>query len=381
MEKYDVIIIGAGASGIMCALNTDKKTLLLEAGDRMGKKILATGNGKCNITNQQVTAACYNTPLVEQYLAQFNQKQTLQYFANLGVFTYADEVGRCYPLSNSANSVLDLLLKALSLKSNVKPLVNAMPQSVKQTQDGFVVTTAQGSYLGTKLVLATGGNSGLQYLQQLKIPYVAFRPSLMGLKTKAQKGLAGVRVSQVRVRCHEFDEVGEILFKDDGISGIVIFNLSAYLARRDLRTGQISIDLLTAVSTEQLLAMLQASVKNHPQYALIDILEGMLHKSLARHLLGRLGLAQTLARDCTEHNVQVIVALIKNYTVDFMGYADNYQVHTGGVDLQNLDEHLQHRQVRNLYLIGEVVNVDGVCGGYNLQWAWTSGKIVGENLS
>lgn len=380
MERYEVIVIGAGASGLMCALNTTKQTLLIEASDRVGKKILATGNGKCNLTNNVIDARYYNTPLVMQYFKQFNHLQTLQFFEQLGVFTRADEEGRRYPLSNSANTVLDILLKALSLKSNVKTVVNALPVAVTKTKDGFMVKTKEQTYVSEQLVIATGGNSGMQYLEQLGVGYVNFRPSLMGLKTTKNKGLAGVRVSNVRVHFDNFTEVGEVLFKEDGISGIVIFNLSAHLARNKIKAGQITIDLLPQIEHNQLLAMLQASVLHNPNYCLVDILEGFLHKSLAKNILEKLALGNQLARDCSKKNLADLVTSIKAYVVTFTGYADNNQVHTGGVNLADLDVHLQHKQVPNLYFIGEVVNVDGVCGGYNLQWAWTSGKIVGDNL-
>lgn len=380
MERYEVIVIGAGASGLMCALNTTKQTLLIEASDRVGKKILATGNGKCNLTNNVIDARYYNTPLVMQYFKQFNHLQTLQFFEQLGVFTRADEEGRRYPLSNSANTVLDILLKALSLKSNLKTVVNALPVAVTKTKDGFMVKTKEQTYVSEQLVIATGGNSGMQYLEQLGVGYVKFRPSLMGLKTTKNKGLAGVRVSNVRVHFDNFTEVGEVLFKEDGISGIVIFNLSAHLARNKIKAGQITIDLLPQIEHNQLLAMLQASVLHNPDYCLVDILEGFLHKSLAKNILEKLALGNQLARDCSKKNLADLVTSIKAYVVTFTGYADNNQVHTGGVNLADLDVHLQHKQVPNLYFIGEVVNVDGVCGGYNLQWAWTSGKIVGDNL-
>ena len=380
MERYEVIVIGAGASGLMCALNTTKQTLLIEASDRVGKKILATGNGKCNLTNNVIDARYYNTPLVMQYFKQFNHLQTLQFFEQLGVFTRADEEGRRYPLSNSANTVLDILLKALSLKSNVKTVVNALPVAVTKTKDGFMVKTKERTYVSEQLVIATGGNSGMQYLEQLGVGYVNFRPSLMGLKTTKNKGLAGVRVSNVRVHFDNFTEVGEVLFKEDGISGIVIFNLSAHLARNKIKAGQITIDLLPQIEHNQLLAMLQASVLHNPDYCLVDILEGFLHKSLAKNILEKLALGNQLARDCSKKNLADLVTSIKAYVVTFTGYADNNQVHTGGVNLADLDVHLQHKQIPNLYFIGEVVNVDGVCGGYNLQWAWTSGKIVGDNL-
>ena len=380
MEKYEVIIIGAGASGIMCALNSARKTLLIEASERVGKKILATGNGKCNITNNYLEIKKYNTPLVEKYFSQFNNLQTLNYFENLGIFTYADSEGRRYPISNSANTVLDILLKSLSLKKNVNVIVNTMPLTINKNGNGFIVVTAKNKFACDKLVIATGGNSGTQYLKQFGVAYQPFKPSLVGLKTTKNKGLGGVRVSNVRVKFNHFDEVGEILFKEDGISGIVIFNLSVYLARNNCHGGQIIIDLITDITENDLLKMLQASINHNPDYLLLDILEGFLHKSLAKNILEKLSLEHKYAKTITTKDVEIIVNTIKHFIVEFKGYADNNQVYTGGVDLKNLDNQLQHKQVANLYLIGEVVNVDGVCGGYNLQWAWTSGKIVGNNL-
>lgn len=380
MEKFDVIIIGAGASGIMCALNAKPKTLLLEGSDRIGKKILATGNGKCNITNNYVDVSHYNTPLVKNYLQKFNQEQTLQYFENLGLFTYADEAGRRYPLSNSANTVLDILMKALSLKKNVQTVVNVFPESIAVTNDGFIVNTQNQTCFCHQLVIATGGNSGIKYLNQLNIPYQSFRPSLMGLKTTKNKGLAGVRVSNVRVTCNQFDEIGEILFKEDGISGIVIFNLSAHLARNKITNGKIAIDLLPDIKVSTLLEMLQQSIMRNPHYTLVEILEGFLHKSLAKNILEKLSLNYNLAQDSNTTDITRLVHFIKNYVVNFTGYSDNNQVHTGGISLNVLDDHLQSKQIKHLYFIGEIVDVDGVCGGYNLQWAWTSGKIVGDSL-
>jgi len=380
MEKYDVIIIGAGASGIMCALNSRKTTLLIEASDRLGKKILATGNGKCNITNDIVDARYYNTSLVDKYLKKFGSAQTLKYFENLGIFTYADSEGRRYPLSNSANTVLDLLLKALSFKNNLKVTVNAIPDAVAEIKDGFSVTVKNKTYFCKKLVIATGGNSSIKYLKNLNVNYVSFLPSLMGLKTTKNKGLAGVRVSNVKVMFNDFNEVGEILFKEDGISGIVIFNLSAYLARNKIRSGNITIDLLANLNKQNLLEMIKSSINHNPHYLLVDILEGILHKSLAKNILEKLHLDKKLARELTQAEIELLLNAIKKFKVEVLGYADNNQVHTGGVDLKDLDDNLQHKYKKNLYFVGEIVNVDGLCGGYNLQWAWTSGKIVGEVL-
>ena len=171
---------------------------------------------------------------------------------------------------------------------------------------------------------------------------------MAGLKTTKNKGLAGVRVSDVRIRFNNFDEVGEILFKEDGISGIVIFNLSAYLARNNFNTGMITIDLLAKVEQNLLLNMIQSSVNHNPNYSLIDILEGILHKSLAKYLLEKLSLDRKQAKDATLNDIQKITNMIKNFNIEFRGYADNNQVHTGGVDLKDLDYHFEELHLYKL---------------------------------
>ena len=255
-----------------------------------------------------------------------------------------------------------------------------MPLAVTKLKDGFSIVTKDKTYVCDKLVIATGGNSGTQYLKQLNVDYIGFKPSLMGLKTTKNKGLAGIRVSNVKVSFNEFNEVGEILFKEDGISGIVIFNLSAYLARNNVRSGKMAIDLLPSITESDLFKMLELSIHNNPDYLLVDVLEGFFHKSLAKNILEKLSLDKKLAQDTNQLDIDKIVNGIKNFVVNFVGNADNNQVHTGGVDLSDLDENLQCKRIKNLYFTGEVVNVDGVCGGYNLQWAWTSGKIVADGI-
>jgi len=376
MEKYDVIIVGGGASGLMCAITTKaKKVLLLDASDRLGKKILVTGNGKCNITNDSIATNYYNDDKVSEYFAKFNNLQTIKLFENIGLFTYSDEEGRRYPVSNSANSVLDIILAKLRDKDNVQVMTSCNIQSINKSKGVFQLKTDKGELLADKVVLATGGNSATKYLENLGMKYVGFTPSLMGLKTTKNKGLAGVRVSNVKVSFKGFEEVGEVLFKEDGVSGIVIFNLSASLARNGIRQGRIFLDFLPNMPLNTLKSALKTSIASNSNYSPIEILEGLLHKSLAKNILDTLGI-----KNLKDFDVNKVANLIKQYPVNFVGYSDNNQVYSGGVDLKDLDNNLQSKEVANLYVIGELVNVDGVCGGYNLQWAWTSGHIVGEAL-
>ncbi len=381
MRKFDVVILGGGASGIFTAINVNinKKVAIIEKSDRLGKKILATGNGRCNLTNTDLDCKFYNTPKVAKLFNFFDNCKAVDYFSQIGLETYADTEGRCYPMSNSANSVLDILLKQVSLKSNIEEVLSTVATSIKQENNQFVLSLSNGEeVVCDKLVIATGGNAGKEYLDKLSVKYSEFVPSLVGLKTEKNKGLAGVRVSNVKVSFKDFEETGEILFKEDGISGIVIFNLSTIFARNNLKKGRIIIDLLPDYSYNKLIEILTKSCRNNPKYLISEILEGLMHKSLAKNILFRLNIKEIEANKITSKELDSIVKEIKEYKVIVTGISDNNQVHSGGVSLDNLTDKLMYKDISDLYFVGEIVDVDGACGGYNLQWAWTSGKIVGE---
>lgn len=382
MKKYDAVIIGGGASGIMCAIsaNKDKKIALIDKADRIGKKILATGNGKCNITNDNIMHKYYNTDKVTKFFQIYDNKKTIEYFENLGLLTYSDEEGRRYPLSNSANSVLDLLLAKLDSCKNVDIITNALVESVQIQDNGYRVILQNDILESEKLIIATGGGTNTKFFQDLGVKYSDFVPSLVGLKTEKNKGLAGVRVSNVVVSCDDFVEQGEILFKEDGISGIVVFNLSANFARKNKYQGNIFIDLIPSITEEYIIKHLKNVSDFNPNYTLENVLEGILHKALAKNILDRLGLKNITTKEVNLGICKQIAQMIKKYPIIAVGLSDNNQVYSGGVSLQNLTNQLEYKNISGLYFIGEVVDVDGVCGGYNLQWAWTSGKIVGELL-
>ncbi len=379
MNNYDVIIIGGGASGIMTALNADKtlKIAILERSDRIGKKILVTGNGRCNITNKCLDVTKYNTSDVMKYFDRYNNRDFAQEMQDFGLYLYSDEEGRMYPLSNSANSVLDIMLTNLSARKNVEVITNCDIKKIAKDGKNFVVNIANGiSYTCDKLVVATGGNSAKSYMADLGVKYSEFVPSLVALTTTKNKGLAGVRVSNVHIKYGNFEQNGEILFKEDGISGIVVFNLSTVFARNNLKTGTITIDFLPQMSAKEIEKNMCNTMKNCPNYTIVDLLQGYLHKALARNIAEKCGTKSGVSVDL----IKKAVSVIKNYTVNVTGLSDNNQVHSGGVSLRLLDDNLMYRDISGLFFAGEIIDVDGECGGYNLQWAWTSGKIVGVAL-
>lgn len=379
----DVAILGGGASALMCACFAKQNVTIFEKADKCGKKILATGNGRCNLTNLNMNNCSYNQD-ISVFLNKFNQQQTLSFFNTIGLEVYSDTEGRVYPISNSATSVLSVLKNCINLKKNIK--INA-EKSVKdiifsKNKYKLVFENNKFEYFD-KVVIASGNKTELAIFNKFNIKSKPFKPSLCSLKTKPHKNLSGVRVDNVLVKCNDlnFKEIGEILFKDDGISGIVIFNLSAYMARQNDYCQKVSFDFLPNVEDAKLLQMLQARKAAFGDYLCDEFLTGMFHKVLNYEILKRCGISlNKKVADLTKTDLQKICSNIKNYEIKTTGYFENNQVASGGILLNELTNNLESKTNKGLYFIGEVCDVDGVCGGHNLQWAWTSGKIVGENL-
>lgn len=379
MKEYEVIIIGCGASGTMCALTTKSKSVAIIDGNYLpAKKILVTGNGRCNLSNLNTNSTFYNTN-IDNYLNKFDVKHTLSFFENLGLEWYADEEGRVYPFSNSAKSVVDILTKDLTQKADL--FMNEIVESVKSENNKFVVSTNKNTFLCQKLVIATGGN--IEILKNLNIPFVPFTPSLVSLQCDQVKNLNGIRISNTKVtaicgnttKC----EMGEVLFKEDGISGIVVFNLSSIFARAKNFNGQIILDIVPALTEKELAIKLKERTKlNVP---LNKFFVGFLQNAVADEIIKQSKLKANLKSiNLNMDEINILAKTLKNLTFNINGHLLNNQVCSGGVDLKDLTLTLESKNVKNLYFAGEICNVDGVCGGYNLQWAWTSGHIVGENL-
>lgn len=380
MKDYDAIIIGCGASGTMCALSTKNKNVaIIDCNFLPSKKILVTGNGRCNLTNLNLDSSFYNTN-IDAYLNQFNVKQTLAFFEKLGLEWYADEENRVYPITNSAKSVVDVLNK--DLKNKVEMFLDETVLNIKKENEKFVVSTNKNIFSCKKLVISTGGNTEL--FKNLNILSSSFTPSLVALKCSNNlKNLNGVRISNALVTAicenNKKSEMGEVLFKEDGLSGIVIFNLSSIFSRAKNFNGKIVIDMFPSLSLSTLKQKLEnRKMLNVP---LNKFFVGFLQNSVADEVLKQSKLNGNIdSKELTENEINVLATTLKNLTFNIVGAYSNNQIFSGGVDLSELTLGLESKKVKNLYFTGEVCNVDGVCGGYNLQWAWTSGHIVGKQL-
>lgn len=384
MKIYDVIVLGGGASGCIASIfasKRNKKILIIDQQNKLAKKILVTGNGRCNLTNLVIKENSYNQN-IKNYLKFFDISQTLNFFNKIGLEYYVDEEKRVYPLSNSAKSVTEVLLNQIN-KLNIEIKLDCKITQIKKEKNLFYLFSDSKQYISKKLVIATGGNTFFDIIEKMNINIKKFYPSLVSIKLNSNKNLANIRLSNVEIKIIQnkniYKEYGEILFKDGGISGISIFNLSSYLSRTNDFSGKLSIDLLPKFTLKDLISMLKERKTLNIQ--INKFFDGLFVKQIAYEILNRLKINEN--RNCSELSISEIESmakLIKNLSFDIKGFFDNNQVFSGGVNLEDLTSSLESKKIKNLYFCGEICNVDGQCGGYNLQWAWTSGKIVGENI-
>lgn len=384
MKFYDVLILGCGASGSLAAIKASenhKSIAIIDKCNKIAKKILVTGNGRCNLTNKNVSDEKYNENITS-YLKRFGVDETLKFFYDLGLVTYSDEEGRIYPISNTAKSVMDVIENKI-LKSNIDCYLNTNVLKVEKYEENkFLILADNDSFVCNKLVVALGGNFSTEFLFELKAQ--PFAPSLVSLKANVSRSLSGCRVSDVSVKAQNSVgqtkvDRGEILFKDKGLSGICIFNLSTIFARNKNFDGSISIDLLPDFDNNQLFEML--SKRRKLDAKINNFFDGLLAEQVGYEILNRININEDRSSlSLKDDEIKKMVDLIKNLNYKVTGFYENNQVYSGGIELNSLTQNLEHKQIKNLYFCGEACNIDGECGGYNLQWAWTSGFIVGESI-
>ena len=387
MKSYDVCIIGAGASGSLASILLAQKGLsvcLIDKFEKPAKKILVTGNGRCNITNKNMCSDYYNQN-IDGFFSKFGYQDTVKLFNSFGLDIYADQEGRCYPISNSAKSVQTILINQIQ-KHNVNFLPNTQVLDIERNGEKFIIIICDNSYLICKnVIFACGINDfSKQVLNKFNIKCNKIIPSLCALKTKQNtKILDGVRISNVLVtaQCgnNTMLQQGEVLFKEHGLSGICIFNLSSLFAKNKHFEGKICINLLKNHSKSQIFEMINERL--HIFEDMQMLLESMFEPKLAKYILAESKLNKDIkTKDIDNQKINIIVDNITNLQFDVADCYNNNQVYSGGVDLSELTQNLQSKTVKGLYFCGEICDVDGICGGYNLQWAWTSASIVAESI-
>ena len=398
-----VLIIGGGASGMMAALsaleNPENTVTLLERQNRVGKKLLATGNGRCNLTNRDIRLTHYHgtqPDFARIALESFYVGRTLAFFERLGLLTVTEDSGKVYPLSDQASSVLDVLRFSMQARG-VSLVTSCDVVEVRHKARGYEAISATGeTYFGDKLIIACGGaagkklggsRSGYHLLSQLGHTCTELLPSLTQIKTDTAyvKALKGVRAdAHVRLRKNGQtvqESFGEVQFTDFGLSGPEAFSLS-----RAAATGgegqELALDFFREYGEGVLLDMLQEKRMNLPELAAEELFAGMLPSRLGKMIVKRAGLKyQTKLSELTDEQLLSCVKISKWFCLEVTGVTgfESAQVTAGGASTKEFDARtLESRLNPGLFVCGEVLDIDGDCGGYNLQWAWSSGYLAGK---
>ncbi len=395
-----IAIIGGGASGLACAIECGRKIerenkkvsiTVYESADRVGKKILVTGNGRCNMMNENEMPYFGDGEFTRLALEKYNVESNLSFFASMGLYTRSDSEGRVYPLGNQASGVLDALRFECE-RLGVKIICSKAVTAVKKSGNGFDVCGERYD----KVVLSCGGKAGVKgyqsydLLKNLGHSIITPSPALTKINvkdTKYVKQLKGIR--------HKGDltlyidgkkrgaESGEVQFTDYGLSGICVMQLSSYITREKSRDIKITFDTVSDFSYGELEDALRR-ICEKGSLVCENLLTGFMPKKLGTVILKicDVSLCDRVS-SLSDRQIKSIVSTAKKFTfeAESLRSFEDAQVTAGGADTRQFNSKtMESKKVRGLYCIGEMLDVDGFCGGYNLMWAWSSGRLCGDSL-
>ena len=399
MERIKIAIIGGGASGLFLAtaLQQKGKTVLFERGDRVGRKLSATGNGQGNITNLAAERSEYFTvkgkaELAQELIQGAGVNDLYAHFQSLGVLLSADERGRVYPASRQASALTDALRFRVAQKG-VDVRLSTRVYDIEKTDGGFIVYAEDGAnarkekIFAEKVVLCVGGKAaknfgsdgtGYALAQKFGHTVTALYPSLVQLKTDVThtKTLKGIRVNDgglmaVTVDGARYHLRGDVIFTDYGVSGDAVFRISAFIADKISSGVCLTVDFLPDVSEQEIFETLQTKRAAFPDLAETELLFGIVNNQIGRAVMKR-----------AKGNLREAARLVKAFDLTATGSLgfDYAQVTKGGIPLAEVTNDLESRFAKGLYFTGEILDVDGQCGGFNLQWAYSSAMRVARAL-
>lgn len=415
-SNYDCIIVGGGAAGLYCAAQlartaffSGKKILIIEGGSRVGNKLALTGSGRCNLSNTEIDLTKYNTDdqyKLEACINKYGETDTSYYFENVLGVVLEQKGTLVYPATLKSSTVVDALRFYLE-DNKVETVLKEKVVSVAKSENLFEVKTdVDKTYLTKNLVIATGGitypstgSTGdvLKLVEGLtdSTCFVPFKPALTSLSSDMVgiKAMAGIRC-RGDVKIVGSDGVikarseGEILFtKEGGISGICVMDVSDSVVRlfdegdKDVK----AVLNLTGKSGGEILQMIYIRRQMFPHRNCSDALSGMLLRNVTDFVMKKMGMKadKMTLRELNDRQLVDLTNLLCAFPIPVTGYGDvdKAQVSSGGFKLSKLDDNMQVKYCPGLYIIGEAVNVNGICGGYNLQWAWTSAALAAEGIS
>ena len=397
---YDIIVIGGGASGLAAAISACRETpnlsvAILERNNRVGKKLLTTGNGRCNISNLDIAPRSFHSANPEIVAKVINGTDQLikDFFADLGVLFIA-EGNQLYPYSLQAATVLDALRYECE-RLNVSIICDCKVDSISK---GFAINTTKGVFKAKKVIVACGGNAmqssgsdgnGLKLLSDLGIKSSKTYPAIVPIRTELApiKALKGVKVDGIVTLSDGLKSVknrGEVLFTEYGMSGPAVMFISRFVneTKRDVVA---SVDLLPDLSFEYIVEYLMQRKEKAYNYIAENLTLGLLHKRVGQAIIKYCGLnVNDDPRNYSYEQVCKLASAIKDFTVKVTSTSnfESAQTTAGGVYLTQVNcETFETNQIHGLYLCGEVLDCDGDCGGFNLHWAWVSGIKSGQSAA
>lgn len=396
-------VIGAGASGMTAALTAARlghEVTLYERQARVGRKLMATGNGRCNLTNTGAGPSNYHgeaPDFVRPALEAFPSEAALDFFRGLGLLAREEWGGRVYPLSNSANSVVDVLRQALDA-AGVELIAGDRVRELRRAGSGYSVTTESGDKRSFDAVVVAcgglageklgGGRDGYELLKALGHTRTALRPALVQITTEPMypRSLKGIKADcALRVLSRGgllASSCGELLFTETGVSGPAAFDVSRAVSEAGDAKMELEIDFLRDYTSEEVLAHLQNRVKTAPELPASELLTGSVHNRLGRMLIKYADVeAAAPLSALSERELRTVAGACKRFKLPVRGTEGfaNAQVTAGGIRTSEFDPRtLESRLCPRLFACGEVLDIDGDCGGYNLQWAWSSGVLAGH---
>ena len=396
-------VIGAGASGMTAALTAARlghEVTLYERQARVGRKLMATGNGRCNLTNTGAGPSNYHgeaPDFVRPALEAFPSEAALDFFRGLGLLAREEWGGRVYPLSNSANSVVDVLRQALDA-AGVELIAGDRVRELRRAGSGYSVTTESGDKRSFDAVVVAcgglageklgGGRDGYELLKALGHTRTALRPALVQITTEPMypRSLKGIKADcALRVLSRGrllASSCGELLFTETGVSGPAAFDVSRAVSEAGDAKMELEIDFLRDYTAAEVLAHLQNRVKTAPELPASELLTGSVHNRLGRMLIKYADVeAAAPLSALSERELRTVAAACKRFKLPVRGTEGfaNAQVTAGGIRTSEFDPRtLESRLCPRLFACGEVLDIDGDCGGYNLQWAWSSGVLAGH---
>lgn len=413
--KTDIIILGGGCAGLAAAAaiaqsGSKLKTIIIERHPRVGKKLLATGNGHCNLSNENLNEDEYFGSCESDAMKLFETYNTAyikKFFKNLGLISKSDDEGRVYPHSNSASSVLDVLRITAKL-ADITEYCDSDILSIKSITTGFILESRDTIFFTKKLIIANGGKangklssdgSGFALVKQLGIKLASLFPSLapINVNSAVLRSLKGTRVQAtvtLLADCKDLRmEYGEVQFADEALSGICVFQISRFVNEffalhtvegNYTKRISIKIDLFPSYDTSGVEAILIHKIKTFASLTIEDFFTGILAKRVGLAILKTCGFTDFTKQigTFTRDDIKKIAQTLKCWQFEPNSASDfnKAQITAGGLLASEINlKTMESTRYKNLFFAGEIVDIDGSCGGYNLHWAWVSGILAGRN--